>query len=785
MIEINLKEYQSILKQIHRFDFSTAGPAARAARLAVLREAARQGKSAAAERNSRLKRLLPEAFALTCAVVREAFGWTVFDSQLLAAIAMNSGRVIELDTGEGKTLAAVFVAGLRALAGKKVHVLTFNDYLAERDAAWMAPIYERLGLRVAAIRQGMSPAQRREAYQADVTYMTAKEAGFDYLRGFLADSPADWVQPPFEFAIVDEADSILIDEARIPLVIAGGEDAPGSIDPALVLLVAQLKAGRHFELDEYADHVMLTEAGIVWLEQHLHIANLYDAVNIVQLAQIQLLLQANNLLKRDVDYIVRDDTIQLVDEFTGRVIRDRQWPEGLHEAVEIKEGLKGRSRGRILNRITLHDFLRLYPGLCGMTGTARSAANELYEFYGLHVTRIPPHVPCRRLDYPDMIFNSRAEKELAIVLEIERRHAMGQPVLVGTASVEESERLAEVVHRRGLTCAVLNARQDAAEATIVARAGEQGAITISTNMAGRGVDIRLADSVNGLCVIGANRHRSERIDNQLRGRAGRQGDVGESIFMISLDDDLIDRYNVRSVLPPPYDQVPTADLDAAAVPRPIADPEVARLVDHTQRVVEGQLYQQRMSLERYTMLVEDQRRLIHKLRQDMLSGQKRLSIWQELAGEAVEKLTRQTSADEVARAQQQAGALLISRGWADFLELVEELTDHISLMKSGAIDPLTTFNKQLIEAFAHFLDCFETDMAALTDRLIVRDGKILFAESGLKSPPSTRTYLIDDGSDTLDQALGVSNLIAAAVNPALSILTLLARRATTPPDKLN
>lgn len=771
-VETNLKPYQKVLRQIRSLDYSSATAAEIDDLLTVLRLAAKE---------STTEQIMPEAFALLNEIVRQEFGWSVFDSQLLAAIAMNGGRVIELDTGEGKTLAAVFVACLRALCGERVHVLTFSDYLAGRDAAWMGPLYRRFGLRVAVIRQGMTTDERRTAYEADVTYMTAKEAGFDYLRGFLAADPKDLVQPPFGFAIIDEADSILIDEARIPLVIAGGQGGPGAIDPALYHLASKMVRNRHFEMDDEGEHVLLTESGAVWLESHLNIANLYDEENILLLAQVRLILQANVLLRRDVDYIVRDGEIQLVDEFTGRIIRDRQWPDGLHEAVELKEGLIGRSRGRILQRITLHDFLALYPGLCGMTGTASPAAVELKDFYQLPVTRIPPPVPCIRQDHPDVIFNTRAEKELALVNEIERRNRTGQPVLVGTASVEESETLAALVRQRGLSCEVLNARQDAAEAAVIAHAGRQSAITISTNMAGRGVDILLEDpSSGGLCVIGTNRHRSLRIDNQLRGRAGRQGDPGESQFYISLEDDLIEHYHIRSILPPPWNQEPEF---ASEETYPIDDPAVAEAINHTQRIVEGQLYQQRVALGRYSMLVEDQRQMIHSLHEKILTGEKVLTIWQDLASEKTAQLLRRTSMDEVQRAEQQAGALLLSQGWVDYLEMIEDQLGHINMMKSGPNDPLITFNRQVIDAYAHFLDTFEDDMVGLLDRLAIENGKISLAESGLASPPSTRTYLIEDGSDTLDNTLGISSMVAALASPVGFLMTLIARKWLNRPDK--
>lgn len=770
-VETNLKPYRKCLAQIRALDLPDLTDDEIRRRSALLRVAAQEGNPGGEALNGRLNRLLPEAWALVCAAVRQAFGWTVFDCQLLAAAAMNAGRIIELDTGEGKTLAAVFVAYLRALSGNSVHVLTFNDYLASRDAAWMEPVYTRLGIRVATIRQSMSAPERRQAYQADVVYLTAKEAGFDYLRGFLATSPAELVQRPFYFAIIDEADSIMIDEARIPLVLAGGQDGPGAIDPALFRLVKDMQVNQHYRLDEYAEHILITESGAAWLERHLNIANLYDPDNIETLTRVRLILQAIALLRRDVDYIVRQGSIELVDEFTGRVIQNRQWPDGLHEAVEIKEGLSGRSRGRILNRITLWDFLSLYPGICGMTGTAWSAAAEFCHFYGVRVTRVPPHVPCRRIDQPDLIYCLRADKETAIVDEVARRHVAGQPVLVGTANVEESERLSAMVRARGLTCEVLNARHDDVEAAIIARSGRRAAITISTNMAGRGVDIQLEDTAaGGLCVIGTSRQRSERIDNQLRGRAGRQGDPGESRFFVSLQDDLIERYHIRAILPAQYQTL------SGCSPQPVADPGVTLAVEHTQRVVEGQLYQQRQALGRYSLLVEEQRRLIHTLHEDVLTGRKTLGIWQTEAPGQTAALVQQTSASELQQAEQKAGAMLLSRGWADYLELVDQLMDHVSLMRSGPSDPFTTFNKQIIEAYAHFLDIFEADMIELAGRLTGREGRINLEDAGVCHPPSTRTYLIDDGSDTLDQILGISNLVAAAANPAGFLMALAAAR---------
>jgi preprotein translocase subunit SecA len=495
--------------------------------------------------------------------VREAaqrtLGLRPRDVQVVAALALSRGKVVEMLTGEGKTLAAVIPAFLNALAGKGVHVLTFNDYLARRDAEWMGPIYRLLGLSVGYIQGGMARAERQRAYLADVTYVTAKEAGFDHLRDLLANEPQDLVHRPFHFALVDEADSLLVDEARVPLVIAGSALRGSSSAERLAALVTSLEPSRHFDTDEYGRNVELTEAGLLRVEEELGCGNLLAEENYALLTELNCALHARVLLRRDVDYIVRSGRIELVDEFTGRVVADRHWPDGLQAALEAKEGLPRRPDGRILGSITLQHFLGTYPRLCGMTGTAQDAARELEEFYGLRVVVVPPHRPVARVDHPDVVFTHKEAKEKALVEEIGRTHAAERPVLVGTLTIEESERLASRLQSAGVPCDVLNARNDAREAEIVAPAGALGAVTISTNMAGRGTDIRLGgpdgadrervDELGGLYVIGTSRHESHRVDLQLRGRAGRQGDAGESRFFVSLEDDLLVRYGVRRLLP--------------------------------------------------------------------------------------------------------------------------------------------------------------------------------------------------------------------------------------------
>ena len=482
--------------------------------------------------------LVAEAFALSREAARRAIGQRPFDVQILAGLAIHRGRIAELATGEGKTLAAVAPAYLHALLGRGVHVLTFNDYLARRDARWMGPVYERLGLSVGYVQEGMMPTERRRAYRCDVTYVTAKEAGFDYLRDGLALDDSEQVHRPFHFAIVDEADSILIDEARIPLVIAGDAgQSPNLAGPERMAAVArQLLPKIDYDTDEYQHNIALTEAGIARAEGLLGCGDLYASENLARLAQLRNALHAQCLLARDVDYVVRAGRVELVDDFTGRVADKRQWPDGLQAALEAKEGVQRQPEGRILGSVTLQHFLRQYPQLAGMTATAQPAAEELEQLYGLRVTVVPTHRPMIRVDDPDVVFTDQDAKRAALVGEIAGVHATGRPVLVGTASVGESERLADELRAKGVPGEVLNARNDEREAEIVAHAGAVGAVTISTNMAGRGTDIRLggpddhaADrekvvALGGLYVIGTNRHASLRIDQQLRGRAGRQGD---------------------------------------------------------------------------------------------------------------------------------------------------------------------------------------------------------------------------------------------------------------------
>ena len=556
----------------------------------------------ARKRDGELRAMAPRAgdmlpfMAIVAVAAARLLGQEMFDVQLQGSLALARGSIAEMQTGEGKTLAAVPAVAWYARQHQGVHVMTVNDYLARRDACWMNEIYRFLGFSVGFVQQGMTPAERRCAYGCDIIYASANEIGFDFLRDRLALDREEQVHRPFAAAVIDEADSILIDEARVPLVIAGGDTDVAAMAHEADQAVRGLRWGDHFTADGGWHNVALTDEGIRAVEEALGCGSLFDDGNLRLHTAIQDALHAHALLRRDVDYLVKNGTVEMVDEFRGRIAVDRRWPAGLHAAVEVKEGVRTKSQGKILGSITLQHLIALYPQVCGMTGTAATQALEFQKVYGLRVETIPTNRPVIRRDHPDELYATPAEKEAAVAAEIRSVHAAGQPILVGTGSVAESERLSatlvDIPHH------VLNARNDEKEAAIIAQAGERRAVTISTNMAGRGTDIRLGDGVaalGGLYVIGTNKHESRRIDNQLRGRAGRQGDPGSSRFFVSLEDDLMAKYG---------------DLD----PRFANDP------DTVQRLVEGRHLDTRLFLHSYEVPLEGQRHLIHSRRQAVLEG---------------------------------------------------------------------------------------------------------------------------------------------------------------------
>ena len=583
-----------------------------------------------------------EVIAVTAVVAARVLHLDMFDVQIQGALALASGKIAEMQTGEGKTLAAVPAIVWYAKAGQGVHVMTVNDYLARRDAAWMGGIYSFLGVSVGYVQQGMSNEDRRRAYACDVTYATQNEIGFDHLRDGLAMHPAEQVHRPFAVAVLDEADSILIDEARIPLVIAGGNQEQEPLACRVDRMTRHFHRYHHFTLDEYGRNIALTDAGIRAIETAFGCSNLFAEENLTLLTAVQDSIHAHALLRRDVDYLVKDGAIESVDEFKGRIAQNRRWPAGLHTAIEAKEGVALKTQGRILGSVTLQNLISLYPRVCGMTGTAATQADEFRMVYGLDVEVIPTNRPVIRVDYPDQLFDAKREKERAVIEEIRRMHASGRPVLVGTRSVQESERLSAQLH--GIPHQVLNARHEEQEAAIIARAGERGSATISTNMAGRGTDIKLGPGVaelGGLHVIGTNRHESRRIDNQLRGRAGRQGDPGSSRFFISAEDDLFVKYG--------------ADME-----RLEQDPE------SIQRLVEGQNLDIRQFLHKYESVIEGQRQKIGGRRQAILAGASP-------CGSELERLVSLATIDDL---------------WSEYLAAITDLREGVQWLSYGGRQPL-------------------------------------------------------------------------------------------------
>jgi preprotein translocase subunit SecA len=739
-VETDLRPRQTELDAIERTGraLAHAGTRELRARAERLRGLARRGTP---EGDLRM-----EGFALVREAASRAIGLRPFDVQIVAGLELHRGRVVEMQTGEGKTLAAVAPAFLAALSGRGVHVLTVNDYLARRDAGWMGPVYAMLGLDVGVIQEGLDIDSRRRAYARDVTYVTAKEAGFDFLRDRLALDPDHLVHRPFHFAIVDEADSILIDEARVPLVVAGERrDQPSEL-VRLAEVVRQLEIGVDVDTDEHARNVNLTERGSERLEGLLGCGNLYAPENLTRLAQVRNALHAEVLLRRDIDYIVRKGRIGLVDEFTGRVAQERQWPDGLHAALEAKEGLRLRPEGRILGSMTMQHFVRSYPRLCGMTATARPAARELDEFYGLTVAVVPTNRPSIREDAPDVVFTHRDAKERALVAEIAAVHDRGRPVLVGTASVSESERLAGHLSAAGVPCRVLNARRDEEEAAIVAEAGAPGAVTISTNMAGRGTDIRLGGRdearrgevvrLGGLYVIGTNRHESRRIDDQLRGRAGRQGDPGSSRFFVSLDDDLFARFGLRTIVPASRWPAPGDD--------PIDVPFIRRELARTQRMVEGQMGDARRTLWKYSQVVEDQRRYVQDWRQEVLRGDGDPVPIASERPERCRTLTAVIGPGRLTEIVRRVTLAAIDRCWSDHLAELAQVRDGIHLVALAGQDPYEQFHARARDAFDRTLARIDEEALAIFDGLPVTADGVDWEAGGLMAPGSTWTYLVTD-----------------------------------------
>ena len=685
-----------------------------------------------------------------CACCREAawraLGERPYDVQVLGTLAMLSGLVAEMATGEGKTLSGALAAAGYALRGRSVHVMSVNDYLARRDAEWMRPVYDLLGVTVGWIGQASTVAERQRAYAAQVTYAPVSEFGFDVLRDRLVTDTADLVAGDPDVVLIDEADSVLIDEARVPLVLAGAAETADA-DREMARIAAGLRPGQHYEIDEDGRNVSLTSAGASAAEQALGGIDLYTVEHAEELTRLNVALHAHALLQRDVDYIVRDGAVHLINESRGRVARRQRWPDGLHAAVEAKEGLAASESGEILDTVTIQSLVRRYRTICGMTGTAVAAGEQFREFYGLEIAVIPPNRPCVRADEPDRLYPTVKEKEKAVVGEVAAAHATGRPVLIGTLDVAESEQLAGELGRAGLRCTVLNARNDAQEAAIVAEAGAYGAITVSTQMAGRGTDIRLGGTsgdrdliagLGGLYVIGTGRRASSRLDHQLRGRAGRQGDPGGSVFFASMEDELILQY--------------APDEARAQVP----DSRAPWVLGHAQRVAEGVNLEIHRNTWQYNKLVEDQRRIVLDHRERVLRADDALSALARRCPERLAELSPGVDRSVLVSAARQIVLFHLDRAWAEHLAFLADLREgiHLRALARGTV-PLNEFNREAIRAFRPLLEEAAARSAeTFRTAAITADGVDLEA-IGLKRPTATWTYLVHEnpfGTD-IDRAL--------------------------------
>ncbi len=687
----DLKKMQPLVDKINSLeaDFEALSDAQLQAKTREFRQRLDNGET--------LNQLLPEAFAAVRETSKRVLGLRPFDVQLIGGIVLNDGKIAEMKTGEGKTLMATLPIYLNALTGKGVHVVTVNDYLAKRDASWMGKVYQFLGLSVDCIVHGLDDSQRKAAYAADITYGTNNEFGFDYLRDNMKFDLDDYVQRELHYAIVDEVDSILIDEARTPLIISGPSEASSDLYFMVDRIIPLLKKGEIIEerdgkigqstkkhtgeytVDEKAKSAALTEEGVAKVERLLNVENLYEPQNIELLHHVNQALKAHALFKRDVDYVVQDGEVQIVDEFTGRLMPGRRWSDGLHQAVEAKEGVKIASENQTLATITFQNYFRMYEKLAGMTGTAETEAAEFNEIYNLDTVVIPTNRPMQREDMADVIYKTEKEKFQAVVEDIVECHKKGQPVLVGTITIDKSEVLSGLLKKRGVPHNVLNAKQHEREAYIVAQAGRKGAVTIATNMAGRGTDIVLGGNPEmmaraeaataedpearfnellpefekrckaereevlasgGLYILGTERHESRRIDNQLRGRSGRQGDPGKSHFYLSLEDDLLRIFGSQKV---------AFVMDKLKIPEgePIEHGIISRAIENAQKKVEAHNFDIRKHLIEYDDVMNRQRDVIYTQRREVLAGENLRKTFSSIAAETVEDIIATFCHDKV------------------------------------------------------------------------------------------------------------------------------------------
>ena len=735
--------------------------------------------------------ILPEAFA----VVREAAQRSTeeefrhYDVQLMGGIVLHEGKIAEMKTGEGKTLVATLPVYLNALTGKGVHVVTVNDYLAERDSEWMGQIYRFLGLSVGVILSEMTPEQRKEAYEADVTYGTNNEFGFDYLRDNMARDPEKVVQRDHHFAILDEVDSILIDEARTPLIISGPVQESTSDYKKFNRVVPKLVKDKDYELDEKNQLVNLTEEGVERVEKMLRIDNLYDDSNIRLNHQLKQALKAHTLMKKDKDYIVKDGEVKIVDEFTGRVMEGRRFSEGLHQAIEAQEGVQVKKGSQTFASITQQNYFRMYDKLAGMTGTAETEEEEFIEIYDMEVIVIPTNKPLRREKLPDRVYKSEDAKFDAVVEDIAERHEKGQPILVGTVDIAKSEELSRRLKKRGIPHNVLNAKNHEKEAEIIKDAGQKNSVTIATNMAGRGTDIILGEGVKdlgGLHVLGTERHESRRIDNQLRGRSGRQGDPGSSQFYVSLEDDLLRLFgsdNISSIM----DKI---GMDEG---EPIEHKMITRSLEKAQKKVESRNFDMRKAVLKYDDIMNKQREVIYNQRQTVLFADDlkdrifgmldkvideiletylsddihpddwdleglshhldQLRFAEDYTVEDLENKEKEELAEEVKELGKKAynykedklgkellnrvirsiSLRIIDRKWMNHLDNMDQLKQGIGLRAYGQKDPLTEYKFESFDMFNEMTDSIREDIVTTLYKIEIEDNRGIDKDPILKN----------------------------------------------------
>ncbi|WP_297586024.1 accessory Sec system translocase SecA2 [uncultured Corynebacterium sp.] len=673
---------------------------------------------------------------------QRTLGMRPFDVQNQAVLRLLEGDVIQMATGEGKTLVGAMAATGFALTGKRVHVITVNNYLAGRDAEWMRPLVEFFGLSVAAVTEASSREERVAAYRADIIYAPVTEIGFDHLRDNQITAREQTVQLPADVALVDEADSVLVDEALVPLVLAGSEgseQATGQITEA----VSHLVEDKDYTIDAEGRNVFLTDEGASRVEKLLGIDSLYGDGHIgTTLVRVNLALHAKALLIRDVHYIVDDGKVALVDASRGRVAELQRWPDGLQAAVEAKEGLKVSEGGRILDSITLQALMRRYPTVCGMTGTAVEATDQLRSFYDLHVAVIDRANELKRFDEADRIYATMEEKNHAIVEEVALLHSNRQPVLVGTHDVAESEALADALEARGIAVNVLNAKNDAEEARIIAEAGDLGRVTVSTQMAGRGTDIRLGGAdeadhdevaaLGGLAVIGTARHRSARLDNQLRGRAGRQGDPGLSLFFVSLEDDI----------------VTTGGADEQVTAHPGADGRIEsnriqQFVEHCQRVTEGQLLEIHSQTWKYNKLLADHREILDTRRAALLDTD---AAWRELAERSPQRAAGLSGLDQAVREQAAREIMLfhLDAEWSEYLALMDDVRESIHLRAIARETPITEYHRIAVREFKELANRAVDQAVDTFEQVLIDANGAHLADAGWKRPSATWTYMVSD-----------------------------------------